>query len=375
MKLLKLGFSLFLLLSLSAGFSPTFGQGSVTLPPGASQQSSVTQHLGLVSVTIDYSSPGVNGREDKIWGQLVPYGLNNLGFGPSTAAPWRAGANQNTVITFSHDVKIGGKDLAAGTYGLHVIAEESGDWTWIFSNNSESWGSFYYEEGEDALRVKASPKENDFTEWLTYEFTDRGTASTTVELQWEKKSLPMKIEVPNMTDLYLANMRNELRSTAGFSWQGFNSAANYCLTNNTNLEEALAWIEQGISAPFIGQANFQTLQTKSLLLYALNKDEEAKKTMLAALDHDAQPFTKYQFGSALIQQNKNQEAYEFFKKVYDQDPDAWISHAGMGAGLRVTGQKEKAMKHYKKALESAPAQWKAALEARIKAMNEEEGSK
>ena len=118
MKLLKLGFSLLLLLSLSIGFSPTFGQGSVTLPPGPSQQSSVTQHMGLVSVTIDYSSPGVNGREGQIWGQLVPYGLNNLGFGPSTAAPWRAGANQNTVITFSHDVKVEGKDLPAGTYGL-----------------------------------------------------------------------------------------------------------------------------------------------------------------------------------------------------------------------------------------------------------------
>lgn len=374
MKLLKLGF-FFSLLILIAGFSPTFAQGTVTLPQGPSQLSSVTQHMGLVSVNVEYSSPGVNGREGQIWGQLVPHGMNNLGFGTATESPWRAGANQNTVITFSHDVKIGDKDLEAGTYGLHVITAESGDWTWIFSKNTSSWGSYYYEESEDALRVKASPKDNEFTEWLTYEFTDRGTASATLELQWEKKSLPMKIEVPNMTELYLANMRDELRSTAGFSWQGFNSAATYCLNNNTNLEEALGWIEQGISAPFIGQANFQTLQTKSLLLFALNKDEEAKKTMMAALDHDAQPMVKYQFGSALIQQNKNQEAYEFFKTIYDQDPDAWISHAGMGAGLRVTGQKDKAMKHYKKALEGAPAQWKAALEARIKSMQEEAGSK
>lgn len=185
----------------------------------------------------------------------------------------------------------------------------------------------------------------------------------------------MKIEVPNMTDLYVANMRNELRSTAGFSWQGFNSAATYCLQNNTNLEEALGWIEQGISAPFIGQANFQTLSTKSLLQYALNKDEEAEKTMVAALEHDSQPFTLYQFGSTLIQQNKNEEAYTFFKKVYDKNPDTWISHAGMGAGLRVTGKKDKALEHYNKALEGAPAQWKPSLEARIKLLKEEEGSK
>lgn len=373
MKLIKLSFSLLLFISLLG--TQVLGQSSVTLPPGASQPSSVTQQIGLVKITVDYSSPSVNGREGKIWGQLVPYGLNNLGFGPSTAAPWRAGANQNTILTLSHDVKIAGKELAAGTYGVHVIAEEEGDWTWIFSNNSTSWGSFYYKEEEDALRVKATPEKTAYTEWLTYAFTDRGANSATVALKWENKMLPMKIEVPNMTDLYVANMRNELRSSAGFSWQGFNAAANYCLQNNTNLEEALGWIEQGITAPFIGQANFQTISTKALLQYALNKDAEAKESMIAALDHDTQPFTLYQFGSTLIQQNKNEEALEFFKKVYDKNPDTWISHAGMGAGLRVTGKKDKAMEHYNKALEGAPAQWKQALEARIKTLKEEEGSK
>jgi len=361
-------------LSFTGLWNLALGQGTVTLPTGPSQQSSVSQQMGLVNVNIDYSSPGVNGREGKIWGQLVPYGLTNLGFGPATAAPWRAGANQNTTISLSHDVKIQGKDLAAGTYGLHVIVEEEGDWTWIFSNNSHSWGSFYYQEKEDALRVKAKPEKSPFTEWLTYEFTDRQPAGATLVLKWENMSLPMKIEVPNMTDLYLANMRNELRSTAGFGWQGFNSAANYCLQNNTNLEEALGWIEQGISAPFIGEANFQTLSTKSLLLYALNKDTEGKETMNAALAHDSQPFTLYQFGSNLIQQNKNEEAYEFFKKVYDKHPDTWMSHAGLAAGLRVTGKKDKALVHYNKALEGAPDQWKPSLEARIKLMKEEAGS-
>ena len=362
-----------LLYLFSIGF--THAQGSVTLPQGPSQSSSVSQTMGLVSVSVNYNSPGVNGREGKIWGQLVPYGLNNLGFGTSTAAPWRAGANQNTTISFSHDVQVEGKEIAAGTYGLHVIVEESGDWTWIFSKNSSSWGSFFYDEKEDALRVKASPKDSEFQEWLNFEFTDRGPDNATLTLSWEKKSLPMKIEVPNMTDLYITNMREELRSTAGFSWQGFNSAANYCLTNNTNLEEALGWIEKGISAPFIGQANFQTLQTKSLLLFALERDSEAKETMLAALKHDAQPMQKYQFGASLIAQNKNEEAYSYFKTIYDADPDSWISHAGMGAGLRVTGKKSKALEHYKKALADAPNQWKAALEARIKAMNEEGGSR
>ncbi|MEM6806407.1 MAG: hypothetical protein AAF696_33725, partial [Bacteroidota bacterium] len=94
----------------------------------------------------------------------------------------------------------------------------------------------------------------------------------------------------------------------------------------------------------------------------------------AALEHNAQPMQKYQFGSSLIAQNKNEEAYAFFKKIYDAEPDSWLSHAGMGAGLRVTGKKAKALEHYKKALATAPAQWKPGLEARIKAMNEEGNS-
>lgn len=370
MKHSKLTLMLSLLLFIGGSFSFLNAQ-PVTLPPsGGNQKSAVSQQIGIAKVTIKYSSPDVAGREGQIWGQLVPYGLTNLGFGPATAAPWRAGANENTTIHFSHDVKVQGKNIKAGSYGLHMIVEEEGPWTLIFSNNTSSWGSFYYQEDEDVLRVEADPKENAFTEWLTYEFTDRSPAAATVEMQWENVSVPFKIEVENMEELYIAQMRDELRSTAGFSWQGFNSAANYCLTNKTHLEEGLAWIEQGITAPFIGQANFQTLQTKSLLLYALDRKEEGQETMLAALDHAALPTQKYQLGSALIQQNLNEEAYTFFKKVYEQDPDAWISHAGLAAGLRVTGETQKALKHYKKALADAPDQWKPSLEARIKLVEE-----
>lgn len=127
----------------------TFAQ-SVTLPPsGGNQKSSIIQHIGLVEVRIDYSSPDVTSptgqdRRGKIWGQLVPYGLTNLGFGSGAPSPRRAGANENTVFTVSHDVLIEGQQLAAGNYGLHMIAEE-GDWRVVFSNNSTSWGSFFYD--------------------------------------------------------------------------------------------------------------------------------------------------------------------------------------------------------------------------------------
>src|SRR5450432_1640320 len=99
----------------------------LTLPPsGNNQKASVTQFIGPVRVTIDYSSPAVHGpdgkdRRGEIWGKLVPFGLTNLGFGNGKPGPWRAGANENTVFAVSHDVMIEGKPLAAGRYGLHMI--------------------------------------------------------------------------------------------------------------------------------------------------------------------------------------------------------------------------------------------------------------
>ena len=131
--------------------------------------------MGLVKVIIVYSSPDVTGpngesREGNIWGQLVPYGMNNLRFGTAEESPWRAGANENTIIEFSHDVMIEGQSLAAGEYGLHMIAEPE-EWTIIFSNNSTAWGSYSYDAAEDALRVKVKPVDSEFTEWLTYDFS------------------------------------------------------------------------------------------------------------------------------------------------------------------------------------------------------------
>ena len=124
LRLLSVGLLLaFLLSPLTA-----VGQG-ITLPPsGANQKASVIQKIGLVEVRIDYSSPDVTGpngqdRRGQIWGTLVPFGLTNLGFGNGALGPWRAGANENTVFSVSHDVEVQGKPLAAGSYGLHMIAE------------------------------------------------------------------------------------------------------------------------------------------------------------------------------------------------------------------------------------------------------------
>jgi Protein of unknown function (DUF2911) len=294
---------------------PASAQSSgVTLPPsGDNQKSTVSQSIGLVRVTIDYSSPDVhapNGddRRGKIWGQLVPYGLSRLPVGTcGDQCPWRGGANENTVFTTSHDIKVQGKPLPAGSYGLHFIPG-SEEWTVIFSKNYTSWGSFTYDAKEDALRVEAKPEKSAYNEWLTYEFTDRRLDRATVALRWEDLQVPFAITVDNAVDLYMENLRRELRSDAGFNWQSWVAAARYAAQNRTNLPEALRWAETAINPPF-GQTNFTTLTTLALVQEANGMTNEARKTMDQALNHPtAGPNDLHQFARQLQAQNKNEEA-------------------------------------------------------------------
>ena len=192
-------------------------QGLTTPPSGDNQKSKVIQYIGPVEVSISYSSPDVHGpngedRTGKIWGEVAHYGFIDRNFGTSKAAPWRAGANENTIFTVSHDVKIEGKELKAGTYGLFLAVSKEGSYTWIFSKNSSSWGSYFYDSKEDALRVDVTPLDAPHKEWLTYGFEDRLPSSANAYLRWEKKRIPFKIEVSNINEIYVSKMREELRS-------------------------------------------------------------------------------------------------------------------------------------------------------------------
>jgi tetratricopeptide (TPR) repeat protein len=353
-------FTLFTLL-LVFGFIPIRAQ-LVTLPPsGDNQKSVVTQYMGsLAYVKIIYNSPDVhasNGedRRGKIWGQLVPYGMNDLGFGLRTPAPWRAGANENTVFEFSHDVLIQGKPLKAGRYGFHIIVEEEGPWTLIFSNNSTAWGSFFYQENENALRVQAIPGQSEYHEWLTYEFTDRRPDRCTVALKWEDIQLPFTIEVQNIKNVYVENLRKQLQSMSGFNYQGWMQAAQYCLQNDVNLEEALAWAENAVSLPFIGQRNFSTLQTKGSILEKLGRKTEAQAVMEEAIkDPSAQAFQIHQYGRQLIADGQKEKALEIFQYNHERFKGAWPTEVGLARGYSAVGEYEKAAKHAQIAAEQAP---------------------
>lgn len=356
-----------LLLFMLASFL-CFSQELTQPPSGDNQHSSITQNIGLVTVTIDYSSPDVHGangedRTGHIWGELVHYGFIDQGFGTSKAAPWRAGSNENTTVTFSHDVKVGGKEIKAGTYGLFLDVEKEGPWFWIFSKNSTSWGSYTYDPKEDALRVEATAIDAPFTEWLTYGFDDRGPSSTTAYLQWEKKRVPMKIEVPNVNDLYVDEMRKELRAYTGFNYQNWANAAQFCVQHKINLEEALTWADAAVSMPFIGVENFTTLQTKSMVLDALGRSAESEAVMDKAIKHPtATVQSVHQYGRTLLAAGKSQKALDVFKLNRQLNPkDTFTTYVGLARGYTAVGDKKNAIKNWEVAIKNLPDSQKGNL--------------
>lgn len=337
----------------------TAGAQSVTLPPnGDNQRAEVSQQIGLVRVSIAYNSPDVHGpngedRRGKIWGTLVPHGIHDLGFN-NRKGPWRAGANENTVFSVSHAVKVEGQALPAGRYGLHMLAGEP-QWTLIFSKNATSWGSFSYDESEDALRVKVTPQKAPYREWLTYDVLDRRPDRATVALEWEELRVPFVVTVEDMPGLYVESLRNELRSEKGFQWQNWNAAARYCLDQNRNVEEALTWAENAIGLQFVGQANFTTYSTKAELLEKLARSNEAAAVMAKALDlPGANPIEIHQYGRRLLAQRKAKDALAVFQKNAQRFPDAWPVHVGLARGYSAVGEFKTALVHAEIALGQAP---------------------
>jgi tetratricopeptide (TPR) repeat protein len=341
---------------------------ALTLPPsGDNQKSSITQWIGPVSVTIKYSSPNVhapNGddRKGHIWGELVHYGFIDQGFGPSKAAPWRAGANENTTITFSHDVKVDGKNLKAGTYGLFLAVEKDSPWTWIFSNNSTSWGSYYYNPAEDALRAATKAEDASFTEYLTYGFDAREANTATAYLQWENKRVPLKIDVPNVNDIYLALIRDDLRGNVGFDYRNLQGAAQFCVQRKMNLEEALTWADAAINPP-LGREEFGTLQTKASVLRALKKDAEADALMDKAINHaTANVQAIHQYGRTLLNEGKKEKALEVFKLNRQRNPtDMFTTYVGLARGYTAVGDTKNAIKNWEIAIKNLPENQKQFL--------------
>ncbi|HEY2905881.1 MAG TPA: DUF2911 domain-containing protein [Vicinamibacterales bacterium] len=380
--MLALGPLLVLVGSLSG--PPVFAQelSELSLPPnGDNQKAEVSQWIGLVKVTIAYHSPNVHGgggadRTGHIWGELLHYGFVDEGFGPSHATPWRAGANESTMVSFSHDVMVNGKPLAAGTYALFLDLEQSGPWSWIFSKQI-GWGSFQYDPANDVLRVQANPEAATYTEFMTYGFDDRRPASAIAFLQWENKRVPFKIDVPNVNDLYIAQIRKDLQSWPGFNYQNWQAAAQFAVANHLALEEALVWANKAISEPFraaaMGREDFSTLATKASVLHALGRESDADTTMDHALHLDgANAVILHQYGMNLLAAGRKERAMTVFQLNRQRHPDdKFWPNLGLARGYTAIGDKARAIASWEVALQNVPPSQMAnrpALERALQAL-------
>jgi hypothetical protein len=361
---LTLAFCLLLIVSASAQITPLTSE-----PDGGNKKASVTEQIGIVKIAIAYSRPSVKGREGKIWNTPVAhYGFVDLGHGTSKAAPWRAGANENTTISFSHPVKIEGKDLPAGTYGFFISLGEA-ESTLIFSKVNNSWGSFYYDAAEDALRVTVKNQALDKSvEWLKYDFTDQTVNSATITLSWEKRMIPFKVEADTKA-LQIAAFKNDFKTTRPY--YDYIQAANYCIENDIELEQALAWMDRAIYFRIMGEKNFRTLSTKAAVLMKMNRMDDAKKVMEEALPMGTMLDTHF-YGRRLLAMKEADEAMKIYKMNYEKYPNVYTTNMGMGRAYSAKGDYKKAMTYMKAALTQAPdATNKANVEVMLKKLEEE----
>ncbi len=320
--------------------------------PSGSQKATVKQTVGITNIAITYSRPSVKDRE--VWGKLVPYGMNNLGFGTAKESPWRAGANENTIIKFSNDVTVEGQPIKAGKYGLHIVVEENGDADIIFSSNYSAWGSFFYNPDEDVLKVTVKTKEAPHKELLTFEFVDVQPTSTTASLLWEKKEIPFKIEAA-VTDIVLADIRKKMQGQAGFNRLNWEQAANFALNNGGDLTEAMQWIDAARNGQFFSQKTFANAQIKSAILNKMGKQEEGLKLMDVSLA-DGTIFQVHGYARQLITLGLKDKALEVFKWNAKNHKNTWPVNYGLGRAYSAKGDYKTAIKYMNRAMNLAPAQ-------------------
>lgn len=334
---------------------------------GGNLKSSTSQRIGITDMAITWDAPAVKGREGKIWGtNIAHYGFQNLGFGTAKESPWRAGANENTTLSFSTDVTVEGKPLAAGKYGF-FIAVYADSCTLIFSKNSTAWGSYFYNPAEDALRVTVRQQKDlpQSRERLAFEFSDQTDNSTVIALIWERWRIPFRVAV-DLNKTVVEGLRKELQNSPGFYEQNLNGAASWCLQHNINLDEALTWTDIAIGmAP-----TFTNYQLKSRILEKLGRSAEAEKVLTTALDK-ASVQELHQYGRQLVTDKKPAKALEVFQLNYKKNGDTWPVHVGLMRGYSATGDLKKALEHAQIAVKQAPDDMnRKNLEGYIKTLSE-----
>lgn len=330
---------------------PLWLAAQMDLPPVAGNpRAKISEEVGITSITIAYSRPDVGGREGNVWGKVVTEGFSTLNFlnGRSTS-PWRAGANENTLITFEHDVYVEAQPLKAGTYGFH-LAYWPDSCVLIFSHTVDAWGSFYYEEKNDALRVSVKPiKLEKNVEWLKFEFTEHRDDGCTIALMWEKLAIPFRVSI-DLNQTVMNRLREEVKSQKGFNSNNLVQAAQYA-TSKGHLEEALAWSIRAING-FNGQKSYFTLRNLAAVYEKMNSTAQVDSVMNEGLNMaNAPQFTQY--ARSLISQQRPSKALEVMLAGKTKWGDNYAIHSGLSYAYAANRDTNKALESANKALSYA----------------------
>ena len=186
--------------------------------PRKSPKAGITYTIGYTEISIQYSSPAVQGRE--IWGGLVPYG-----------ELWRAGANEATVIEFNTDVAVEGQPLPAGKYAFFLLPQKEGKWTAVFNKTWDQWGAYNYGQSQDALRVEVDAQFSKQVnqEHLQYEIIGQNVENGYILLSWEKLRLYLRVKVKAMEKAVLEITTALAAAPEDQKWRINAQAADYLL--------------------------------------------------------------------------------------------------------------------------------------------------
>jgi hypothetical protein len=320
--------------------------------PRESQHAKISQKIGITDITIDYSRPLMKGR--KVFGGLEPYGK-----------VWRVGANENTTISFSDPVTVEGQPIPAGIYGLHMIPGES-EWTVIFSKANSSWGSYSYDQKEDALRVTVKPQTSEPHEALTFDFDDPKPNGATIAMRWDKVAVPFQVEV-NTDQMVAESLRKQLRGRVQYEWQGPGEAADYLLAHKLNLEDALKYADASIQ----NEERFENVMTKANILDTLHRTDEATSTRNKALAM-ANAVQLHTYGRQLQQQGKQQQAFDAFRANIKKNPSHWLVHNELARLACAKGDFDTAVKEMKLSVAGADPSNKPMVEGLLTRLEKKE---
>ena len=248
---------------------------------------------------------------------------------------------------------------------LHIEVKPDNKATLILSNDTNAWGSFFYDANNDALRADITTKTVPHKELLTFEFNTVNPNSAVASLIWEKKEFPFTIEV-DVADIVLDEFRAKSIGQTGFQRQNWENMANYALNNGGDLNEALTWIDKAIAGQFFSQKTFNNLAIKGQILNKLGKTNEYAELMdeASAMANANQLNT---LGYQMLGAKDYDRALKYFKKNVADNPENANAHDSLGECYKTMGDKKNAIKSLKKALSlNPPANVKANSEKLLK---------